>query len=263
MSRKRVITRRELIRRVEMGLAGGIIAGVLGSCTSALPTTGQATPTVLLVGGSTPGPPSTATSTSTSAVATLIPTSAPSPTTAATPRQGGTLRFGNVGDLLSLEGQTLRVDGTLDHLHSVWDRLIAFDSNSQPQPMLAESWEIADNFQQITFKLRHGVQFHSGRELTADDVQFALLRIQDPKTGSTFIGRMAPMTGVETPDKYTVVVKASRPWAEAFDTFQLANIIDPVTYQAAGLSIPTGTGPFKFADYAQGDHLRLVKNPNY
>jgi len=71
------------------------------------------------------------------------------------------------------------------------------------------------------------------------------------------------MTGVEAPDKYTVIVKASRPWVEAFDFFEQANIIDPVTFQAVGVTKPTGTGPFAFAEYAQGDHLRLVKNTNY
>jgi hypothetical protein len=43
-----------------------------------------------------------------------------------------------------------------------------------------------------------------------------LLRIQDPKIGSVLTGRMADMTRIETPDKYTVIVKAARPWVEAF-----------------------------------------------
>jgi peptide/nickel transport system substrate-binding protein len=129
--------------------------------------------------------------------------------------------------------------------------------------MLAESWDIADNHQQIKFNLRHGVQFHTGRELTAEDVKLSLLRIQDPKIGSALSARMAPMTSLDTPDKYTLIVNASRPWVEAFDVFNQATIFDPVTFQAAGLSKPTGTGPFMFAEYAQGDHLRLVKNPKY
>jgi peptide/nickel transport system substrate-binding protein len=71
------------------------------------------------------------------------------------------------------------------------------------------------------------------------------------------------MTAVDTPDKYTVSVTASRPWVEAVDLFMQLNILDPVTYQSDGLSKPIGTGPFMFGEYAQGDHLRLVKNPNY
>jgi peptide/nickel transport system substrate-binding protein len=192
------------------------------------------------------------------------PTAAPIPTAAGAPRRGGILRFGNVGDLQNLEGQTLHIDGLNDHLFvSVWDRLLTVDSNQQLQPMLAESWETAADYRQIKFNLRHGVQFHTGQELTADDVKWSLQRIQDPKIGSNLTARMAAMNGVETPDKYTVIVKASRPWVEVFDVIQQANIIDPVTFQTSGLTKPTGTGPFVFAEYAQGDHLRLVRNPNY
>jgi peptide/nickel transport system substrate-binding protein len=195
--------------------------------------------------------------TKTSSIATV------NPTAAQTPRRGGTLRFGQIGDFSTLEGQTIGANGAYDHLFTVWDRLIVTDPNQQIQPMLAESWEIADDWRQFSFNLRKGVQFHSGRELTADDVKWSLLRIQDPKINSVLTGRIAPMTAVDAPDKYTVVVRASRPWVEAFDLFEQATIIDPVTFQSDGLTRPAGTGPFKFVEYAQGDHLRLVRNPNY
>ena len=99
--------------------------------------------------------------------------------------------------------------------------------------------------------------------MTADDVKSSLLRLQDPKIGSILTAPMMPMTGVDTPDRYTVVVNASRPWVEVFDTLNRAAIIDPVSLATYGLARPTGTGPFMFAEYAQGDHLRLVKNRNY
>jgi ABC-type transport system substrate-binding protein len=179
------------------------------------------------------------------------------------PQDGGTLRFGNVGGFLTLEGQTVGPEGSMDQLRVIWEQLIRLDANHQPQPMLAESWDVADNYQQIRFNLRHGVRFHTGSELTADDVKFSLLRLQDPKIGSALTTAMGPMTGVETPDKFTVDLTASRPWIEVFETLNRAAIIDPVTLQSDGLAKPTGTGPFMFAEYAQGDHLRLVKNPMY
>jgi peptide/nickel transport system substrate-binding protein len=186
----------------------------------------------------------------------------------ATPRRGGTLRFGNLGDFASggggapLEPQTLIPNG-LDNLYSVWDRLVSLDAQMQPQPMLAESWDIADDFQRITFYLRKGIQFHTGRELTADDVKWSLLRLKDPTILSNFTGNLAPMTGVETPDSSTVIVTGSRPWVEAFDLFQFLNIVDPVTFAAEGRNKPMGTGPFTFVEYVQGDHLHLTRNPNY
>ncbi len=124
--------------------------------------------------------------------AALAATVAQVPTVSAGARQGGTLRFGNIGDFSSLEPQTFG-GGGLDQFYQVWDQLISVDSQQQVQPMLAENWDFPDNYQQIKFNLRHGVQFHTGRELTADDVKFSLLRIQDPKIGSPLTGRMAPL----------------------------------------------------------------------
>jgi peptide/nickel transport system substrate-binding protein len=221
-----------------MGVA---LATTLGACAPVPATPRQSAP-----GGVAAGSQSTA------PVATESPV----------PKRGGTLRVGNIGDFMNLEPQTTNTNG-YDNLYSVWDRLVTIDSNQKLQPMLAESWDIADNYQQLTFHLRKGVQFHTGRELTADDVKWSLQRVQDPKIGSSFTGRTAPMSGVETPDKYTVIVKASRPWVEAFDLFHQTNILDPVTFAAEGLSRPMGTGPFMFVDYVQGDHLHLARNPNY
>jgi peptide/nickel transport system substrate-binding protein len=87
----------------------------------------------------------------------------------------------------------------------------------------------------------------------------------DPKVaGGGFYNWMSQtLTGVETPDKNTTVLVAERSWPAVFDTLSLLSIIDPVTFEASGPSKPTGTGPFTFADYAQGDHFTLHKNPNY
>lgn len=236
------MTRRELMTRLGVGLTGATLAGVVAAHISASPVVRQAL------------------------AAQQSPEVGPTPTPDATgfaPRDGGTLRFGNIGGFLTLEGQTVGPEGSNDQLRVIWEQLISLDANHQAQPMLAESWQFANNNQQITFNLRHGVQFHSGRELTSDDVKFSLLRLQDPKIGSVVTPPMMTMTGVDTPDRYTVVVNASRPWIEVFDVLNRAAIIDPVTLQSDGLAKPTGTGAFMFAEYAQGDHLRLVKNPNY
>jgi peptide/nickel transport system substrate-binding protein len=235
------ITRRQLLTRAAAGLAPLALVSTLGACRTVAPEPWQSiTPNV--------GPDSTL---------------APDRDATESPHRGGTLRFGNIGDFTSLEGQTIGTNGAVDQFYGVWDRLILTDANQRLQPMLAESWEVSDDFHQIVFKLRKGVLFHTGRELTADDVKWSLLRIQDPKIGSVLTGRIADMTEIDTPDKYTVIVKASRPWVEAFDLFEQTNIIDPITFELEGLRKPTGTGPFVFAEYAQGDHLRLTRNKHY
>src|SRR5260370_10324569 len=76
--------------------------------------------------------------------------------------------------------------------------------------MRAESWDVSADAKRIKLNLRKGVQFHSGRELSSDDVKYTFERIRDPKVG---VGQFA-LQGqwfqtVETPDKYTVILTAT------------------------------------------------------
>jgi peptide/nickel transport system substrate-binding protein len=231
---------------------------------------------VTACGPGTPAPPTaTQAPAATSAPATVVPpaatvvsgnptaTSAP-PAAATTPQpiRGGTLRIGTVGDLVSLDG----------HLHSgntsiwfVYDRLSAYDEKLQPQPMLAESWDISSDYKQIKLNLRRGVQFHSGRELTSDDVKYNILRVANPKTGA---GQMQPLaawwSGIDLPDKYTAVLTSDQPRPTTFDLFEYLNILDRDTMEGPDAKTKAvGTGPFTFVEWAQGDHLALGKNANY
>jgi ABC-type transport system substrate-binding protein len=77
------------------------------------------------------------------------------------------------------------------------------------------------------------VQWHTGRELTADDVAWNIKRVSsDPKVaGGGFYNWMSQtLTGIETSEKYTVVLKADRSWPAVFDTLSLLSMIDPVTF---------------------------------
>jgi len=172
--------------------------------------------------------------------------------------------MGMVGDLTALEGQLI-IPGALDTLWQVFDRLTAYDDNLKPQPMLAESWEVTPDSKQITLHLRKGVQFHTGRDLTSEDIRANIIRAQNPKTG---VGQLAPMaswwTTVQTADPATVVLISDQPRPGMFDFFEYFNIVDPVT--AAGPDAATkavGTGPFMLTEYAQGDHITFKKNSAY
>ena len=52
----------------------------------------------------------------------------------------------------------------------IFDGLTKLDDHLQPQPGLAESWDISQDGTSITFHLRQGVQWHDGKPFTAQDV---------------------------------------------------------------------------------------------
>ena len=83
-----------------------------------------------------------------------------------------------IGDLAHLDGQRSPAPSTS---LLAFDRLIDYDDKLKPQPMLAESWDVSSDLKQIKLNLRKGVQFHTGREFTSDDVKYNILRVRDPK----------------------------------------------------------------------------------
>jgi peptide/nickel transport system substrate-binding protein len=205
------------------------------------------------------------------ACAPLAPTASPAtggapPQAAAAPKTGGTLRLAIVGDLTTLDGHFSTPSGN-STIWQVYDTLISYDDKLQPQPELAESWDMSSDARQVKLNLRKGVQFHSGREFTSEDVKYNLLRLRDPKNAAT-TAKIAPQgawwTSVDTPDKYTVVLNSDVPRPGVFDFLLFFNMLDRDTMEGPDSKVrAVGTGPFTFVEYVQGDHLRLARNKNY
>src|SRR5579859_96801 len=221
-------------RRTLQLLVSGAGLGLLVACGPAEPVPNATT---------APGPAPTSAAQPATAVVT-------GPTASGTqPKSGGTLRFGLSGDLTTLDPHVI-IPGGFDTLWQVYDRLTAYDDRLQPRPMLAESWDISTDGKQTKLNLRKGVQFHSGRELTSEDVKFTLNRIKDPKTGvGQFVAMSTWFSNIETPDKYTVLLTSDQPRPAVFDLFEYLNIVDSQTVTDA--SVPDkriGTGPFTWAN---------------
>jgi len=201
-----------------------------------------------------------------------VSTPAPVPTTGGTtaqasatqattgqPKRGGTLRMGQVSDITRLDGQLV---ASPDTTWIPYDRLTVYDANLQPQPMLAESWEFSSDHNQLKLNLRKGVHFHSGREFTSDDVKWNIMHTRDPKVAAgALILQSKWYTSVETPDKYTVILGSDQPKPATFDFFEYFDIVDSDT--ADSLTTLIGTGPFKFVEWVQGDHLLFTRNADY
>nr|WP_084659579.1 ABC transporter substrate-binding protein [Vibrio sonorensis] len=106
-------------------------------------------------------------------------------------------------DPVSLDPQEQLSGGTMQLSHMVFDPLVRFTQKMEFEPRLAESWERVDN-ETMRFKLREGVKFHSGNELTADDVVWTFDRL---KKSPDFKGIFAPLVSLTKVDNYTVEIK--------------------------------------------------------
>jgi peptide/nickel transport system substrate-binding protein len=153
---------------------------------------------------------------------------------------------------------------TFENLWLVHDRLIIYDDKSVPQPQLAESWEVSNDAKQFKLNLRKGVQYHSGRDFTSDDVKYNIDRAKDPKVGFATFANQASWFNVETSDKYTAVLTSDAPRPLTWDFLEFFNMVDKETVEGPdGKTKLVGTGPFTFIEWVQGDHIELGKNKNY
>ncbi len=147
---------------------------------------------------------------------------------------------------------------------------------------LAESFEISQDSKIYTFKLRKGVKFHNGRELTAEDIKYSLERICNPKTqspGAGFYGMIrgqAEMTsgkadhleGIKVVDKYTVQFELSRPDATFLHVLALnfAFAVPKEVVEKWGQDFgkhPVGTGAYKLKEWVLGNRIEWEANADY
>jgi peptide/nickel transport system substrate-binding protein len=239
---------RRTVVKLFMGGAGASLLAACGVAPAAAPT-----PAPTPVAAAKPA-----------ATITVVPAAAATQAQAQPqPKSGGTLRQGYQGDPVSLDPM-LKVQNDVVWL-GVFERLTTYDANLKPQPMLAESWEVSADARSTKLNLRRGVQFHSGREVTSDDVKYSLQRAANPKVAAAQYAGMAQwFSGVDTPDKYTAIFKSDQPRPTIFDLTEFLNICDKDSLEGPDAkNTAVGTGPFKFVEWVPGDHVTLTKNPNY
>ncbi len=175
------------------------------------------------------------------------------------------LHVGVLGDIPSLDPHQL-TPPVPDTIFPIWDRLMTYGPHTTPQPVLAESWQMSADGRELTLALRKGVHFHSGRELTSEDVRWTLARLQtDPiVAGTGFFAQVQPLSNVEIVDPYTIILQSAAPWPGVFNLLALMSVVDADSMQSSSArEEAVGTGPFRFAEWQQGDHIRLNKNTDY
>lgn len=143
----------------------------------------------------------------------------------------------------------------------LYNGITKFDNNLIPQLELAEDIS-NDNATVWYIKLKRGVTFHNGKELTADDVVFSLLRHKDPATGSKLMGLAQQITNVKASAKHEVTITLEGPNAE-FPAILATSHMLIVPANTTDFSSGNGTGPFKLNTFKPGITTVVTKNRNY
>ncbi len=159
--------------------------------------------------------------------------------------------------------------GFVKYMPNVYETLVLYDESGM-KPGLAESWNINEN--EIIFKLREGVKFSDGSELTSDVVKlnFDAMKKAIGEQFSWFAG-ISKLKEVKVMDKYQVKFIYDTPYIAALQDLTVncpMGIMSPKAYENGNASEELnnktfGTGPYKIDKFEKGKYYTFVRNENY
>ena len=195
-------------------------------------------------------------------------------------KYGGVFRYSVLGDPKTFNYFLAKETSSTDILDRVFEGLTTADGvTTEVIPSLAKSWEISPDNRVITFHLRRGVQWHDGRELTADDVIFSFDLVYDPNIPNNFVDGLTidgqPLT-YEKVDDYTVRFTLPRVYAPILRSIGIPIVPKHLLYDAWregrfnqmwGIDTDprqiVGTGPYRIVEYRPGERIVFERNPNW
>ena len=127
----------------------------------------------------------------------------------------------------------------------------------------------------ITWKLRDGLKWSDGSDMTAADVVFTWRYCVDEATGCTAAEAFAGIASVEAMDERTVRITFEEPRPYPYNAFVSAGspilsaeqFADCVGAAAAGCTeqntLPLGTGPYRIVSFTPEKEAIFERNPHY
>jgi peptide/nickel transport system substrate-binding protein len=182
------------------------------------------------------------------------------------PRRGGTLRAGLSGgssaDTLDPLNAVTNVD--FSRIDNLYEPLIGLTPEAQPVFVLAEELTPNAKATEWTLRIKQGITFHNGKDLTVDDVIYTFQQILNPKAPASAAAGLASIDAkaMTKLDPYTVKIPCSTPFATLSQALAIPGYSDiiPVGYD---VTAPVGTGPFKLQSFSPGTQSVFVRNGNY
>jgi peptide/nickel transport system substrate-binding protein len=183
------------------------------------------------------------------------------------PVPGGTLREGYDLDFSKLD--PVNTPWYDPAFHALYDSLLIDSPDGELQPNLAESWEVSEDGKTVTFVLKEGGLFHSGRPLTAEAVKELYEAVMDPANASPLGSLFSPVESIDAADERTLVLRMAHPYYEVLNVVKtgfwaIANIeTRNELAERYGQSGVDGTGPFLFGDWVPGSHVSVTRWEDY
>lgn len=189
-----------------------------------------------------------------------------------------------IDDMISLDPAEIYEFTASEYMANTYDRLVMIDpaNTSELKLAAAESWSVSDDGKTFTFKVRPGIKFHSGNDMTAEDVEFSIERFVKLNLNPAFILNQFGLTAENVADKVrvkdpmTVELELDAAYAPSFFLNCLSYtsvVIDKklaMEHEANGdfghewlKTNEAGSGPFIFKSWKPNESVVLEGNEGY
>jgi peptide/nickel transport system substrate-binding protein len=192
----------------------------------------------------------------------------------------------DISDAVTLDPNLAYEKGSTIPDHQMYSNLVTFARGNltQPQPQVAQSYDVSKDGKTYTFHLKRGIVFSSGNPLTAEDVVYTFQRVVSlPKDPAAWlitqmgIDDKNVLTVVKATDPATVVIALAKPFSPGAFLSIMANpvagIVDSKTVKAHVVNNDwgsawlndhsAGSGPYMLARWERQVTIELVANPRY
>lgn len=185
-------------------------------------------------------------------------------------KKGDSITYNIGAEPATISPLSAKESSAYDVLGYVFETLLERDIDSYEwKPMLATEWSISKDKKVFEFKIREGVKWHDGKELTAEDVKFSYDVIYtDDFKAIQIRPYYDAIESVEILDKYRVRFKVKDDYFQNFDVAAGLTILPKHFYgnkknkRKFGKKL-VGSGPYKLDKYDRGMKLVMLQNPDW
>ncbi|MBP7811602.1 MAG: peptide ABC transporter substrate-binding protein [Candidatus Moranbacteria bacterium] len=183
------------------------------------------------------------------------------------PAYGGKYREGIAGQpryINPILSQTSDADADLVEL--IFAGLYSYGNDGRLKPEVAESLEVSEDGKMYTVKLKEGVVFHDGTEVTTDDVAFTVQAIQNP-TNKSPLRQNWQTVDVRVVDRRTIIFELKKPYFGFLENLTVGILpkhlwsdISADRFLLADYNLePIGCGPYRYVDATKDSNGNILE----
>lgn len=181
------------------------------------------------------------------------------------PTEGGNIRMGMIAfnSLDPMLAGLAQAEAPYGEL--TYDSIAMYWYDGEVTPWAVESFDVTNDLSQYTFKVREGINFHSGQPVTSADIKYTLDRVRAPDSASPQRDNISYIDTITTPDDSTLVLELGNPNAFLLGDmtdYHLRIVPDGTTSEQITTG-EYGSGAYTLGEHNPTERTVMHKNPDY